>query len=75
MYGRISDLGTGHFPPRVALALQTPGWEFHTVRGGIDPGDPRLVPGLLVLYISGRIYDPRMIRYPPRVALALQTPG
>ena len=39
MYGRISDLGTGHFPPRVALALQTPGWEFHTVRGGIDPGD------------------------------------
>ena len=27
---------------RVALALRTPDWVFHTVRSGIDPGDHRL---------------------------------
>ena len=71
MYGGISDLGTGHFSPRVALAIQTPGWEFHTVRGGIDPGATVLFSSLLELYMYGRIYDPGVGSYPPRVALAL----
>ena len=33
--------GWEHIPPgwRWALALRTPGWGFHTVRGGIDPWD------------------------------------
>ena len=31
------------YPPLLALALRTPGWRFHTVRGGIDPG-PRFRP-------------------------------
>ena len=41
------DPGIGPRPPRVTLFLRTPGWSFHTVRGGIDPGDhpfrPRFV--------------------------------
>ena len=41
MHGRISDPGRGLYPPRLALALRTPGWGFHTVRGGIDPGERR----------------------------------
>ena len=28
----------------MALALRTPGWGFHTVRGGINPGDHRFCP-------------------------------
>ena len=44
MYGRISDSGMGPYPPRVALALRTPGKGSHIVRGGIDPGDFRFVP-------------------------------
>ena len=32
-------------PPRVALDERTPGWGFHTVRGGIDPGGHFFVPG------------------------------
>ena len=42
MYGNISNLGLwDHNSPgwRWALALRTPGGGFHTVRGGIDPGD------------------------------------
>ena len=34
----------GSYPPRVALAPRTPGWVFHAVRGGIDPGDCRFRP-------------------------------
>ena len=49
IYGRISDPGTGRYPPRVALALRTPGWGFrrrmgHAVRGGIGSGDHRFRP-------------------------------
>ena len=47
MEGFISDPGLGPYPPRMALALRTPGWGLHTVRGGIDPAGqgfrPRLV--------------------------------
>ena len=53
MEGRISDPGM-QYPPRVELAPQTPAnqqsaisqwdWVFHTVRGGIDPGDRRVRP-------------------------------
>ena len=48
MYGRISDTGTGTYPPRDALALCTIrsesaigqwDWGCHTVRRGFDPGD------------------------------------
>ena len=48
MYGRISDLGMETYPPRVALALRTPGWGFHTLRGGIDRGDNRFGPRFLL---------------------------
>ena len=86
MYGRISDPEMTTYPPQVALALRTPGWDlassqwgwgFHTVRGGIDPGDhhfrPRFVE--LYIYIHGKIHDAGTDPYPPRAALALQTPG
>ena len=56
MYERIYDPGMGYYRPRGALVLCTIpsqsaigqwGWGFHTVRGGIDPGDrlfrPRFV--------------------------------
>ena len=75
IYGRISDRGVVSYPPRVALALQTPYWGFHTVRGGIDPGDHRVRLQLLELNMYGRIYGPGMGLYPARVALALRTPG
>ena len=39
----------GPYPPRVALPLRTPGWGFHIVRGGIDPGDHRFRPRMLEL--------------------------
>ena len=38
-YRRISDPEMGPCPPRVALALRIPSWDFQTMRGGIDPGD------------------------------------
>ena len=44
MYGRIYDPGMGSYPPRVSLALRTPGWGFHTVGDGVDPGDHRFRP-------------------------------
>ena len=44
----ISEPGMGPYPLRVALAPRTQadhcGWGFHTVRGGIDPGDHRFRP-------------------------------
>ena len=43
MCGKISDPGTGYYPPWVTLALRTPCWGFHTVQGGIDPDDRRFV--------------------------------
>ena len=52
IYGNISDPGMRHYPPRVALALRTPGWGFHTVRSGVDPGELRLRPQVFgVLYV------------------------
>ena len=44
MYGRTHDSGMGSYPPRVALAVQTPGWGFHTVQDGIESGDHRFGP-------------------------------
>ena len=49
MYVRISDLDMGPYPSRVVLALRTPGWGFHTVRSGIDPGGHCFRPRLLGL--------------------------
>ena len=47
MYGKISDPGMVYYPPQMVMALRTPGCVFHTVGGGIDPGDhsfrPRFV--------------------------------
>ena len=31
--------GDGTYPPRVARALRTAGYDFHTVKDGVDPGD------------------------------------
>ena len=75
MYARTSDPGMGPYPSQVALALRTPGWGFHTVRGVVDPRDQRFRPRVVGVVMYGNIYDPRMISYPPRVALALRTPG
>ena len=56
MYERIRDAGMGLYPPRAALDIRTPGWGlassqcdwgFHTVRGGIDPGNHRFGPRFL----------------------------
>ena len=44
MYRKISDPRMGLYPPWVALALRTPGRGFHTMRGGIDPGERRFHP-------------------------------
>ena len=41
MYGRIFDPGMELCPPRVELTLQTLGSGFHTVLGGIKPGEHR----------------------------------
>lgn len=49
MYGRICDLGTKLYPPRVALSPRTSvnpryiqrSWGFHTVRSSIAPGSHR----------------------------------
>ena len=47
------------------------GLGFHTLRGGINPGDLRFVPGLLDFYMYGRISYAGMGNYPPWGALAL----
>ena len=47
LYGRISDPEMGPYPHRVALALRTPAWVFHTVGGGIHQGDHRFCPRLV----------------------------
>ena len=44
MYGSIQDPDIGPYPPQAALALRTPGWGCHTVRGRIDTGDHRFRP-------------------------------
>ena len=57
-----------HRPTHRPISNQSMGWRFHTVRGGIDPGDHCFVPGLLGLYMYGRIYDPGLVSYPPRMS-------
>ena len=74
IYGRISNPWMAPYPPRVVLALRTPFWGFHTVGGGIDPGDHGVRLQLLEL-MYGRISDPGMEPYAARVVLALQIPG
>ena len=44
LQGRISDPEMCSYPPWMAIALRTPGWGFHTVGGGIDPGSLRFRP-------------------------------
>ena len=39
----------GSYPLRVALALRIQGWGFHTVRGGIEPGEHRFRPRYVVV--------------------------
>ena len=75
MYGMISDPRIGYYPPRVALALRTPGWGFHTMRGGIDQGEHRFRPRLVGVVVYGNIYDPGTGYYPLRVAKVLRSPG
>ena len=65
----------GRYSPRVELALRLSGWDFHTVGGGIEPGSIVFVPGLLELWMYGRICDWGMRSCPLRVALALQSRG
>ena len=58
MYVRIHDAGTGRYPPRVALALRSPGWGIASSQwgwGSTPCGDlptrgiASFVPGLLEL--------------------------
>ena len=74
MYGRIYDPGRRPYPTRVVLAPRAPGWVFHNMRGGIDPGDhpfrPRFVG--IIDKMNGRIYDPEMVPYPPLAALVIR---
>ena len=70
IYEMISDPEVGPCPPRVALALRIPGWGFHTVRGGIDPGDHRFRPRFAGAADVRK--DPRMQSYPPRMPLTLR---
>ena len=52
MCGRIYDPGMRPYPPRVRRTSTNPsqsaigqcGWDIHTVRGGIDPGDHHFRP-------------------------------
>ena len=48
MFGRLSHPGMGPCPPRPGVAsnwlLRTPDWGFHTVRGGVDPGNHHFRP-------------------------------
>ena len=75
MYGRIHDPGMGPYPPRMAIALRTPGWGFHTVGGGSTRESTVFVHGLLKLWMYGSISDQGMGYYLPRVALAQRISG
>ena len=61
MYGSIYDLGMAHYPTRrVALALRTPGWD-STPSGAVSTRVTTVFdPGLLELYMNGKISDPEM---------------
>ena len=72
----------GPYLPQLELAQRTSpsqsengrwDWRFHTVRGGIDPGDIRVrlrVVGVADVWMNS---DPRIEPYRPRVALTLCT--
>ena len=47
------------------------GWAFHTLRGGIDPGDLRFRRGVVGVVDTWKDSDPEMGVYPPRSTLAL----
>ena len=51
MYGNIFDPGMEPYPPRVVNPSQSAfilwGWDFHILRGGVDPGDHRFCPPLV----------------------------
>ena len=78
MYGRMSDPEMTSYPPRVVVALRTPGWAsssqwcwgFYTVRSGIDSGDHHFR-----RRVVGRVHAAGKGPYLPRATLALQTPG
>ena len=62
-------------PPRVALAVRTSRWGFHTVRGGIDPWANGFRPRFVGVVDMWKDSDPGIGPYPPRMALDLRTPG
>ena len=43
------------------------GWGFHTLRGGIDPGDLRFRPRVVGVVEIWNGFEPGMGNYPPRV--------
>ena len=82
MYGRIHDSDMGAYLPRVALALQKPQAnqksasevEVSTSSGTISTRPTAVhVPGMLELYMYGKVSDPVMERYPPLMMMAIQS--
>ena len=66
----------GPHPPKVELALYTVpsqseigpwGWDFHTVRGGVKPGDNRVRPWVVGVVDVWTDFDPGMRPYRPKV--------
>ena len=49
------------------------GWGFHTLRGGIDPGNLRFRPRVIGAVEIWTDFEPPMENYPPRGALWLST--
>ena len=74
MYGRISDSGMSPYPPRVALALRTPGWGFHICGAVSARGTAVFVSGSSELQIYGRVSDLGMWPYPFRLQRDLDVP-
>ena len=72
--------GIGPYPPRVKLALYTSpgqsairrwGCDFHTMGGGINPGDIRFRPRVVGVVDVWMDSDPGMGSYRPRVTPTL----
>ena len=73
MYGIVYDPRIALYPPRVSLALRI---EVSTPCGArLNRGTTIFFPGLLDVYVYGRIHNPGMGPYPHRVTLAPRTPG
>ena len=76
MYRTINHPVMGFYPPRVALAVRTPGWGFHPVGGGIDPGDHRFRPRFVVgVHVRKDVRSGNGTLSSPRATLGLRTPG